>query len=579
MITIEALNRLSTTQMAKLHEGVGSFMTDNIKEIESANLEELGYIQEYLSEIENLKNQLVYKRVSSELNEMLYKIFDTIVKIKKDEPYYELCTNIKKDIIMQYQRMKNLDFCQNLINDLDGSKVQVDEFVNISNVDATISCENDIIQIDYTMPTTNLNYELTQNLEEIHITLNGKKYYARTGDFFLEYNKDLCEEGILCGKLRINRLYGHDFSLKESAYFRYMIPIDIVDWTSDIITGAAILKNSFSPGLIELIDKDTIIHVYPCEFNKRKFMVVESLTETTREKMQEYVYSVSLTIGIITGNIHLGKCYAFSSTTSGYVEQVVLAYETMRTSSNSNMKIFTTNMYYIREILKNNKVKQINKIPLYNENDEFQAHLQDWLQPEMIQSLFSLIQNDANIARAVVTLIESDNFPLEYQASVRAIVIETIAHTKVVAPIPNKLWRKIADDMNNVIDKYTIDQSNEEEAITPEISSLLKKKINNMNSPTNADALAQPFNDVGYILTENDRAAIKERNRFLHGRLFDGTAEEQADKLFYISLMLHKLSYIIILKLAGFNGYILNNPLLYNCKDAVKAGEHVLIKI
>lgn len=57
------------------------------------------------------------------------------------------------------------------------------------------------------------------------------------------------------------------------------------------------------------------------------------------------------------------------------------------------------------------------------------------------------------------------------------------------------------------------------------------------------------------------------------------TTEKQTNDVFYLSLMLHKLACIIILKRAGFNGYILNNPMLYNCEKAVQAGEKALLMI
>lgn len=100
-----------------------------------------------------------------------------------------------------------------------------------------------------------------------------------------------------------------------------------------------------------------------------------------------------------------------------------------------------------------------------------------------------------------------------------------------------------------------------------------------MNNPTNADSLAQPLKDAGYALMPNDKTALKMRNIFLHGGLTKGNLEEQTNEIFYLSLMLHKLACIIILKRAGFNGYILNNPVLFNCTKAVTAGERALIMI
>lgn len=80
-------------------------------------------------------------------------------------------------------------------------------------------------------------------------------------------------------------------------------------------------------------------------------------------------------------------------------------------------------------------------------------------------------------------------------------------------------------------------------------------------------------------MTENDKKALKMRDTFLHGGLVKGSLEKQTNGLFYLSLMLHKLACIIILKKANFKGYILNNPLLFNCEKAVAADEKPLILI
>ena len=95
--------------------------------------------------------------------------------------------------------------------------------------------------------------------------------------------------------------------------------------------------------------------------------------------------------------------------------------------------------------------------------------------------------------------------------------------------------------------------------LSDESLTILGKKINTMNNPTNADSLARPLEEAGYDLKPNDKDALKMRNTFLHGGLVKGSVEKQANEIFYLSLMLHKLACIIILKRAGFSGYILNN--------------------
>lgn len=165
----------------------------------------------------------------------------------------------------------------------------------------------------------------------------------------------------------------------------------------------------------------------------------------------------------------------------------------------------------------------------------------------MMQSLFSLIHNDEKVARAVVTLIESANFPLEYQTSIRAVVLETLSHTNPgEPPVSDKsLWQHIAEDFTSIVDKYE-NNIDDEERISTNGAFVFRKKIGSMNNPTNADSLVQPFVEVGYSLSDNDKSTIKMRDKLLHGHLVNGTIEEQTEKLHYFSLMFHKLSCIII---------------------------------
>ena len=197
-----------------------------------------------------------------------------------------------------------------------------------------------------------------------------------------------------------------------------------------------------------------------------------------------------------------------------------------------------------------------------------------------MQRLFALIHGDAKVARAVVTIIESANFPLEYQASVRAIVFETLAHSVPgPKPIPDDdLWNLMKTDLEVVVAKYVNNESGEQQ-ISDEGLTILGKKINTMNNPTNADSLARPLEEAGYDLKPSDKDALKMRNTFLHGGLVKGSVDKQTNEIFYLSLMLHKLACIIILKRANFSGYILNNPVLFNCEKAVMAGENALIMI
>ena len=591
MVVVEKLNRLTNGQQKSLHESVGKFLEENLQGMKELGLVDEALLTDYVAKSTALRENLRVRKADPTLNDALCAIMAAA-----SDSAAVLPAQLLNHFILSYQQMKNLDECLALIHSLrckevvnaedssamaQGNDVQIAEFAGIVDATTAIVLEDDVVYVDYSLPVNKQCWNLIQNLNELHITLGNWHYIAEAGDFYIESTKDnLDENGRFTGRIRINRLAGSTFVKTDAAFFRYLIPIGKVDWNRDIHTYAAFIKNGWSLGLIELKDGDALLHVYGYSDADKKYMVVESLTPTTSQKIAEYVYSVALTLGFITGTIHLGKCYEFSSSEPEFGRDVALAYHTMRPSSDTGMKIFTTNMYYVRETLRSSKVQLQDKIPLYNEKDEFQDHLQDWLQPDMMQRLFALIHGDSKVARAVVTIIESADFPLEYQASVRAIVLETLAHSVPgPKPIPDdELWRQMKIDLDAVVAKYVNNESGQQQ-ISEDSQTILGIKIDTMNNPTNADSLAQPLKDAGYALMPNDKAALKMRNTFLHGGLVKGSVEKQANEVFYLSLMLHKLACIIILKRAGFNGYILNNPVLFNCAKAVEAGEKVLIMI
>lgn len=605
MVAIEKLNNLTVGQQKSLHESVAKFIEENLQEIKELSFVDEELLASYLAKVAPMRKELFVRSADPSLNDALFAIMIAAESrcnavdrdCKEGAPITMLLSRLIKHFTMLYQQMKHLDECLVLLHSLygrestddennttakEGKLVQIAEFAAVAEASTTAKLEDDVVFVDYSLPGTRENWQLVQTLNELHITLGDQQYIANTGDFYIESSKDdLGEQNRFTGRIRISCLTSNAFVDKSNkAYFRYLIPIGSVDWYHDIHTYVVYIKNGWTSGLIELTDGETMLHVYPCNDDGKKFMVVESLTMTTNSKMAEYVYSVALTLGFITGTIHLGKCYEFSSSEADFKANVSMAYHTMRPSSETGMRIFTTNMYYVSEMLKSGKVALSDKEPLFNENGEFQEHLQDWLQQNTMQSLFSLIHNDEKIARAVVTIIESANFPLEYQASVRAIVLETLAHS-VSSPKPisdDNLWKQIKADFDAVVAKY-VNNDTDGLQISSESLTILSKKIATMNNPTNADSLAQPLVDAGYTLTNNDKDALRMRNTFLHGGMVKGCLEKQTSEIFYLSLMLHKLACIIILKRADFTGYILNNPVLFNCAKAVDAGERVLLLI
>ena len=567
MMSLEKLNKLTNMQQKALHEAVGKFFGEHCKELIKAELATEEQLSTY---IENTK------KYCPTHNQELNSILCTVMEASDQKNGATMCVKLKEHVYLYYQQMKNLDASLKQIEDLNKSDVNIAEFDHLDSVKACIVHEDTKLYIDYSLPMTGESWTMLQELTALHFTICGKQYVSDIKEFYIKSNREI-EERDFKGRFLITSFCANSFRNKGKGFYRYMMPIDSIGWNGDICCNTAFIKYGWILGLIKLEHEDTIIHVYPCKCGKQNYMVIESLTETEEVRMRDYVYSVALTIGFITGKIHLGECYVFKSATPEYDGEMLMAYHTMRPSAESNVRIFTTNMYYVNNILDRNNVPKEDRQPLYDEQGNFQSHLQDWLHQDMVQQLFNLIHTNSDIARAVVTLIESSNFPLEYQASVRAIVLETLAHNQSGQSLitDEEVWKKIKSELLSVVDSYG---QSDEKKISAEEFEILKQKINNLNTPPNAKLLALSLTEVGYSLTTDDKESLKMRNLFLHGKLVKGDVEKQSDKLFYCSLLLHKLCSIIILKRAGFEGYILNNPVLY-CQDLMKSKEPALLKI
>ena len=363
MVAGEKLNRLTNGQQKSLHESVGKFLEENLQGMKELGLVDEALLTDYVAKSTTLREYVHVRKIDPALNYALCAIMAAVSNSAAVLP-----GQLVNQFTLRYQQMKNVDECLKLIHTFNGQPVTIDEFTAITDATTTIALDDDVVYINYSLPVTKEGWQLIQNLNELHITLDGQQYVAESGDFYIESSKDdLGEEGRFTGRIRINRLAGSTFAKEDKTYFRCLIPIGSVDWNRDIRTYAAFIKSGWILGLLELKDGSTLLHVYPCNDGDKKFMVVESLTATTSRKMAEYVYSVALTLGFITGTIHLGKCYEFSSSEPEFDANVAMAYHTMRPSSDTGMKIFTTNMYYVRETLKSAKVQLQDKTPLYNE--------------------------------------------------------------------------------------------------------------------------------------------------------------------------------------------------------------------
>jgi hypothetical protein len=211
-------------------------------------------------------------------------------------------------------------------------------------------------------------------------------------------------------------------------------------------------------------------------------------------------------------------------------------------------------------------------------NKEFQSGLQDWLYEDTMNALFSLIIENKDVNRAVMTMLEVMNMPLDYQGSIFSVLLESLAgcmlKKKPKSRISKKNWKEVSKRLVEDL-SWSLD----EQLIPKECFDYMKKRVEGLNYLPNRDKLVAPLKEVGYTLSQSELDVIDLRNTFLHGDIPGETVEEQREAVLYSSCVFQRLCSILILKTIGFQGYIINNATLLCCKKAVEAREPILLYV
>ena len=159
-----------------------------------------------------------------------------------------------------------------------------------------------------------------------------------------------------------------------------------------------------------------------------------------------------------------------------------------------------------------------------------------------------------------------------------SVVLETICSALVEdetgAYMESKDWKSVLPKL-----KKTLSDFCKEHSITDEHKDVMIKKLDGFNSKTNGNKLTTPFEQIGYKLSGPEKEVIRDRNRFLHGKIYERLPNESwlKDKLLYSSMELRKLCGILLFRTAGFKGPIFNNAIELELEEALANKEPLFI--
>jgi hypothetical protein len=181
-----------------------------------------------------------------------------------------------------------------------------------------------------------------------------------------------------------------------------------------------------------------------------------------------------------------------------------------------------------------------------------------YLDRKFFEKLVITIHNEPDYSRCISILTEIYSTTPNGQSILLSVALETICeiisskNESNVKPIKDKaISNQVICDLKAVLDNYS-------DKIDVGGINILRKKIENINSPTNQDKLAYPFSLYRIKLTEKEMAALQERNNVLHGR----GLKDKDDSGYTEQKVCHLLRFCVSLLLAKYINYY--GPFLYH---------------
>lgn len=308
---------------------------------------------------------------------------------------------------------------------------------------------------------------------------------------------------------------------------------------------------------------DTNFHLYLYKNKKGEqsinYLIIDTVKELPYEIFADYCYSLLVSLGYVTGSFPQNEGYFFSYKTIEMNIPIQFLYSEFRDSIYSFYSPIYSNAHgYIRD----HKIAE----------DE-QKGLRVITSSEFSE-LCRKVHSNNDFLAILLLILESSTSSLLVMPSGFSIALEGLTelyekkHEEKVAPIKNKSQaRDLREDLIKTLDGHR-------NIIGEEAISIISKRIDNINQPTNQDKLMRPFELLNFKLTEDDKKAISCRNDFLHGRitLHANDGSEGGLKTYHIALRLYTLLSVLILKPIGYDSKILNYPKIHEsvCSNKIE---------
>ncbi|RZJ90124.1 MAG: hypothetical protein EOO20_09090 [Chryseobacterium sp.] len=388
-------------------------------------------------------------------------------------------------------------------------------------------------------------------LDEIRLTINGSGYVINA-NAVNEVTTTLSDPQVLT--MWIDHIQRGEISDFDKRLLRLVIPVkaepqmDLIEYSS-----LRIGSNHTRVGLIEVSFNMKSYHVFKHEHpnTDNHYLVIDGLEPDDFGTFQHNTIAIMIAIGFVSGNLYLDE-YFYHVLDKGENYKVdYMYYQKMEESAITDQAILDPLGFqqYAEATGQSREVE----------------HFGFNMKKAVFSRLCQRFAGSLEFSRCCRLMIEGNQSKqMLHRAGIYSIALETITgiindqHEDKINPIADKkLSKTILDKMLFTLQEY--------DAFLDDYGlEILKSKLKNLNSPTNAKKLSKPFEIYGISLTNEDIDILNHRNKFLHGTSPFPEDELHGKKL-ELGLIVARLWYllnVLMLKYAGYSGHIKNLPAL-----------------
>ncbi|MBX2933907.1 MAG: hypothetical protein KF825_06655 [Ferruginibacter sp.] len=273
--------------------------------------------------------------------------------------------------------------------------------------------------------------------------------------------------------------------------------------------------------------------------------LIDGLDLEDLEIFKQKAETIRIALAIISGKFYGGECNYITSPTSNFTDIEGVWYEIERGAVLSNRRVI--DLQFFRTTFKEkDKDYETRYRPIDKPVD-----------PALFSNLCNALWSNENLLHAAELVISGmgHSDPVQ-QGALYSVALETLTSTlgdtsaTDLKPVNDEVvFKSLKDDFINVLKNY-------EAGISKEAHTILQRKIESLNTVPNQEKLVNTFGLFGISVTDEDKEAIKNRNKYLHGR--SPLKRSLKFELTQISQRLHTLIVALLLKSVGYSGHIIN---------------------